>query len=80
MTKTTTLDADIGYGNCPGAEMLNKMKKFKPTHVVTSITYGGDAHIIFQNVSMYSQNIPVQSFVLEREHWCKRIDINKEPA
>ena len=30
--------------------LIKKMKGYEPTHVVTAIEYGGDAHIIFSRV------------------------------
>ena len=32
----------------------NILKTYKPTHVVTAITYGADAHIVFQKVILFT--------------------------
>ena len=50
LTKTETLDSDIlnvSNKHCPDKTV---MEGFEATHVVTSITYGGDAHFIFKDV------------------------------
>ena len=31
---------------------MTKLGEYLPTHVVTSITYGGDAHVKFQQVNL----------------------------
>lgn len=57
-TKTETLMPDIM--NIPNSETFCKLAldedeprfgTYKPTHVVSAITYGGDAHIEFNKVS-----------------------------
>ena len=50
-TRTDTLDADIKYDAsilCD-YESWGKLKSsYQPTHVVTAITYGGNAHFVFE--------------------------------
>ena len=31
----------------------NILETYKPTHVVTAITFGADAHVVFQEVSVF---------------------------
>ena len=63
-TKTETLgpevrDKGIVQNYCNTAiDKEKKLGKYKPTHVVTAITYGGDAHILFQKVLLNPINIP----------------------
>ena len=53
-TRTETLDPEIGNAAGHFCEHQNVkddvLDTYKPTHVVTAITYGGDAHIRFQQV------------------------------
>ena len=37
---------------CAIAKDQKKLGEYTPTHVVTSITYGGDAHVKFQQVNL----------------------------
>ena len=57
-TRTDTLSFDIMTnvsGGSPICELVvgetaEELGTFKPTHVVTAITYGGDAHFVFKKV------------------------------
>ena len=49
MTKTETLDSDIKSPICDLCE-----DGLKPTHVATSIVYGGNTHFVFREVTQYS--------------------------
>ena len=54
-TKTETLGPEVRDAAvedyCNTAEdKEGKLGTYKPTHIVTAITYGGDAHILFQKV------------------------------
>ena len=54
-TKTETLGPEVRDNAvedyCKTAiDEEGKLGKYKPTHIVTAITYGGDAHIVFQKV------------------------------
>ena len=55
-TKTETLGPEVRDGGnvenyCNTAKDEDgKLGTYKPTHVVTAITYGGNAHILFQKV------------------------------
>ena len=55
LTKTESIDSTISgdYDLCENIADLNNngvLQDYQATHVVASITYGGDAHIIFKNV------------------------------
>ena len=59
-TRTDTLSFDImtnvNHNDTPMCDPLvtgeigKELGTFKPTHVVTAITYGGDAHFVFKKV------------------------------
>ena len=58
-TRTDTLSFDIytnvHHNDTPMCDLVvgetaNKLGTFKPTHIVTAITYGGDAHFVFKKV------------------------------
>lgn len=50
-TKTKNFKPGIPV-NTELCQKVNGMdEKYKPTHVVTALTYGGDAHITFEHVS-----------------------------
>ena len=54
-TKTETLgpevrDSAVGDYCKTAIDEDGKLGTYKPTHIVTAITYGGDAHIVFQKV------------------------------
>ena len=50
MTKTETVDSDIMSPICDFCQ-----EGAKPTHVATSIVYGGNTHFVFREVTEYSR-------------------------
>ena len=40
----------------PEDGLIKRMEGYEPTHVVTAIEYGGDAHIIFSKVQNKNRN------------------------
>lgn len=54
MTRTESIDPSIPKDvDLCALAASSRMEEFEPTHVIASITYGGNAHIVFEKVIIY---------------------------
>ena len=61
------MNAEVNF--CQDAQD-SKLGMYKPTHVVSAITYGGGAHIQFKKVNQecFFSSFLIINFILERVH------------